>query len=248
MIVLGHRGSPGKDRTENTLESFDEAIRQGADGIECDARLSKDDEIVVVHDANLHRIAGDAHRVAELTATELAAISLRFGGTIPTLQDLTSRYHAPLVLDIEIKHHDVLPHLILKLKTSATLRGRTVVSSFHLKIIQHIRRELPDVRTILLLKNWPLPLRGNALWQRVQHEGIWGIGLSLAMLNPRRVQILRSRNIHVAGWDQRTIGTPAEARRAQKLGLDVAIVRCVWDAKRQTLDSRSKRIYDATPV
>lgn len=230
MLVLAHRGVHYRGLSENTIEAFEEGIRQGADGIEFDLRSSKDGELVIVHDANLHRVAGDAHRVGELTAGELAEIPLRQGGKIPTLHDVTSRIHAPALLDIEVKHPDALESLIVKLKTSAALRERTIVSSFNTHVIAGIRRDVSDVRTLLLMKRWPLPLHGRTFWQKVGSIAPWGVGLPLALLTTKRVRFLRARiHARVAGWDSR--GAIREAQKARKLGVDAAIVKHVREAR-----------------
>ncbi|MDN6853044.1 MAG: glycerophosphodiester phosphodiesterase, partial [Tetragenococcus koreensis] len=54
MKIFAHRGASGT-RPENTLPSFAEAIRAGAEGIELDVQLTKDDEIIVMHDEQVNR-------------------------------------------------------------------------------------------------------------------------------------------------------------------------------------------------
>jgi len=225
MIVLGHRGIHDRTHSENTIESLEEAIRRGADGIEFDLRASKDGEIVVIHDANLHRVAGDAHRIAELTAAELAQTVLRSGGTIPTLHDVTSQIFAPAVLDMEIKHRDVIDLLIAKLNTSAGLRERTIVSSFHATALLRIRRACPGVRILFLAMRWPLPLRGRPFWARLERLKPWGVGFPEYSLTRHRVRKLQSRGFNVAAWDR--LGTVREARRIKSLNPDIAIVHHV---------------------
>ncbi len=224
MLVIAHRGFFGRTRTENTLEAFYEATALGAGGVELDLRLSKDCELVVVHDTNLHRIAGNANRVSELTAEELSRLSLRNGGSISTLNNVTASIHAPIQLDIEIKQRDVIEPLIRKLGTSAALRERTIVSSFHVATLMRIKDVHPDVRTLLLILRWPLPLRGDRLWRRVRELKPWGMAFPIIMLNRRRVAFLRKIG-NVGAWDQRF--TTVEARKARRLGLDLAIVHHV---------------------
>jgi glycerophosphoryl diester phosphodiesterase len=229
MLVLGHRGVHGRTISENTIEAFHEAIRQGADGIEFDLRASRDGEMVVVHDVNLHRVAGDAHRVAELTASQLAQVSLRAGGSIPTLHDVTSHIHAPHLLDIEVKHRDVIETLIVKLGTSSALRERTIVSSFHASVLMRVRRAHPDVRTLFLVPRWPLPLQGKRFFTKLLRLKPWAVACPVQILNPKRVDHLRSYGWSVGAWDVR--GTLGEARKIQRLGLDVAIVRHVREVR-----------------
>lgn len=52
--IVAHRGSR-INRPENTLAAFEEAVRVGADGIELDIHLSKDGEVVVIHDETVDR-------------------------------------------------------------------------------------------------------------------------------------------------------------------------------------------------
>ena len=225
MLILGHRGAHGKNFAENSLPSFVAAIEKGADGIELDLRASRDGEIVILHDADLRRIAGDARVVSELTAQELLATPLRHPGAILTLNDVTAAIHEPSLLDLEIKHRSVLEPLISKLLTSAGLRERSIISSFHVRNIGQVRKACPDVRTLVLVPRWPLPFRRARLWRQLQSVDAWGVGFPLTVLTKRRIEFLRTLGFMVAGWDMR--GTKAEARRAVRLGLDVGIVKDV---------------------
>ena len=211
------------------MEAFAAALSQGADGIELDLRVSKDGELVVVHDTNLHRIAGDAHKVSELSAADLAKVPLRQGGSIPSLQDVTANVHQPAVLDMEIKQRNVISPLIVKLKTSASLRERTIVSSFSIPALQDVGREVPDVRRLLLVVRWPLPLRRAIFEQRILNLHPWGVAFPIGLLNRRRVAYLRRLGLMVGGWDRRR--PKQEARKAKALGLDVAILQNIQEGR-----------------
>jgi glycerophosphoryl diester phosphodiesterase len=63
-LIFGHRGAAG-DAPENTLAAFEGALRQGADGIECDVHLSADGVPVVIHDARLERTTSGSGWVGE---------------------------------------------------------------------------------------------------------------------------------------------------------------------------------------
>src|SRR5512140_1310162 len=91
--VFGHRGSPRR-ALENTLESFDWAESEGADGFELDIRLTADGEAVVLHDADVLR--GDRHQpLSGLSLLELREVPVRKGelsGSVPTLREVFLRY------------------------------------------------------------------------------------------------------------------------------------------------------------
>lgn len=57
MLLLAHRGASA-DAPENTLAAFQEAVAQGADGVELDAMVCGSGEVVVCHDETLERLAG----------------------------------------------------------------------------------------------------------------------------------------------------------------------------------------------
>ena len=74
MMVFAHRGSSGA-YPENTMLAFRKAVEEGADGIELDVHLSKDGEVMIVHDESLVRTAGLDRQVWELTRCELEKLS-----------------------------------------------------------------------------------------------------------------------------------------------------------------------------
>ncbi|MEO3937448.1 glycerophosphodiester phosphodiesterase family protein [Dermatophilaceae bacterium Soc4.6] len=72
-LVIAHRGSSG-ELPEHTLAAYERAIEQGADGIECDVRLSADGELVCLHDRTLDRTGGGPGVVSTMTLAQLRDI------------------------------------------------------------------------------------------------------------------------------------------------------------------------------
>lgn len=68
--IFAHRGASGY-APENTLEAFRLAMEQGADGIELDVHLTKDGEVVVIHDETLDRTSDGQGKVRDYTLEEL---------------------------------------------------------------------------------------------------------------------------------------------------------------------------------
>lgn len=75
-IWISHRGY-AKNAVENTRAAFRSAVDLGFSCLETDLRLTRDGRLVLVHDPDLTRLAGDRRRVQDLTAAELAKIRLR---------------------------------------------------------------------------------------------------------------------------------------------------------------------------
>ena len=110
VIVLAHRGYSAK-APENTMAAFELALAVGADGIELDVHMTRDGEIVVIHDDTLDRTTNGKGPVSDQTMAELRELdagswfSPEFAGErIPTLK---------LVLEL-IKDKDVLLNIEIK--------------------------------------------------------------------------------------------------------------------------------------
>jgi glycerophosphoryl diester phosphodiesterase len=101
--VVAHRGA-SSTRPENTLASFEEAIRLGARIVEFDVRLSREGVPVVMHDPAVDRTTDGTGFVHELTAPEIS--SLRVDGTsrVPTLDEVLAALSGRAAAAIEIKN------------------------------------------------------------------------------------------------------------------------------------------------
>lgn len=99
-----HRGLHSLEFPENTMGAFQAACDAGF-GIELDVHLSKDGKVVVVHDHNLGRLAGRDVEPEDLTAAELADLSILGSGFgVPTLQEVLRLVRGRVPLLIELKN------------------------------------------------------------------------------------------------------------------------------------------------
>jgi glycerophosphoryl diester phosphodiesterase len=113
--VVGHRGNAAH-APENTLESFEQAVRAGADALEFDVHLTADGHVVVHHDATLGRTTGAAGEVAAFTLARLRALDAGAtftrdgvdrpyrgrGIRIPTLDEVLDAFPGlPLLIEIK---------------------------------------------------------------------------------------------------------------------------------------------------
>ncbi len=156
-LILGHRGASAH-APENTLAAFQLAVEQGADGVELDAKLSADGQIVVIHDQTVDRTTNGHGRVRDLTLAELRALdagskfSTQFAGErIPTLEEVLLAVGKVCLVDIEITNYatpfDPLPVLIANLVRRLGLEERVWLTSFFPSNLARARRMLPRVLT-----------------------------------------------------------------------------------------------------
>jgi len=71
MLIYAHRGA-SREFPEHSLSAYQEAIRQGADGFECDVRLTRDRQIICWHDNDTKRMTSEKVRIADATYADLA--------------------------------------------------------------------------------------------------------------------------------------------------------------------------------
>src|ERR1700692_3929430 len=117
-FVVAHRGASAS-RPEHTLAAYDLALREGADGVECDVRLTRDGHLVCVHDRRLDRTSTGVGLVSTMTLAQLRELGVgawhdsgRPDGThgdpsLLTLDDLVSLvldWNRPVKIFVETKH------------------------------------------------------------------------------------------------------------------------------------------------
>ena len=147
--VFAHRGLHDVDRgiVENTLPAFAAACENGY-GMELDIQFSKDFEVVVFHDDNLKRLAGDPRRVDACTLEELRAFRLHgvADARIPTLKEVLRLVdgRTPLLIELKSgKNNARLCRALMELLRD--YKGEYIVESFNPLIVGWFRLNAPGV-------------------------------------------------------------------------------------------------------
>src|SRR5690349_6584603 len=158
-LIIGHRGASAY-APENTMAAFRLAMKEGADGIEFDVRLSRDQIPVVIHDDNLKRTGLDPHRVSDLTALELKEIEVGkwfdpiscLNEQIPTLIELLDFFASRTgLLYLEMKssgtEREKLAEVCCALLNNSTVKDRVIVECFELSTIQLLKQLHHTIKT-----------------------------------------------------------------------------------------------------
>jgi glycerophosphoryl diester phosphodiesterase len=103
-VLVGHRGFSARF-PENTLLSFQKAIECGINQIECDVHLTRDQQVVVIHDETLERTTNGRGQVSDFSVRELKKLDAGQGQSIPTLDELLTwaKQDSLIQVMIEIK-------------------------------------------------------------------------------------------------------------------------------------------------
>jgi glycerophosphoryl diester phosphodiesterase len=155
--LIAHRGA-SHDAPENTLASFRLAWETGADGIEGDFRLTRDGEIVCIHDPTTGRTAGADLPVAGSTLARLRELDAgAWKGEawsrerIPTLREVIATVPSGKRLFIELKcGPEILSPLAAVLARSGLNPEQAVILAFNAEVVAASRELLPRVKTLWL--------------------------------------------------------------------------------------------------
>ncbi|MBM3947917.1 MAG: glycerophosphodiester phosphodiesterase [SAR202 cluster bacterium] len=221
--VVAHRGASAY-APENTFAAFDKALALGAHEAELDVHLSRDGQVVVIHDATVDRTTGGAGAVASLTLAQLKALdagtwfSAEFAGQrIPTLDEVLERYRGRLHLHIELKPKiQAVAGRVADLVRSHGMAESVTVISFHRGLIEHLREYAPEIPAGLLVQR-----ADEADARRAVAKGIRAFYARGASLAADSIRHLREQGLAVVAWD---VQNEAEMRRLVAVGADGIIL------------------------
>ncbi|MBI2330720.1 MAG: glycerophosphodiester phosphodiesterase [Chloroflexi bacterium] len=224
-ILFAHRGDL-TNAPENTLPSFSQAIRKGADGVELDAKLTVDGHVIVIHDDTVDRTTDGKGKVASFTLEAIRKLDAgswfdsEFAGIkIPLLEEVFETVGKNKLINIELTNY-ATPRDGLALKVCELIKRHNnakqiIFSSFfasNLKIAQQTLPEIP--RGLLALPGF------MGLWARSFGFMFGDYQASHPHIsNASREGIQRAHRVHrrVHVW---TANSPEEIRRLRDWGVD----------------------------
>ncbi|MFJ8065944.1 glycerophosphodiester phosphodiesterase [Psychrobacillus sp. NPDC096426] len=161
MKIYAHRGCSGS-YPENTIAAFKAAARLPIHGVEFDVHMTKDGELVVIHDESIDRTSNGRGFVKDLMLGELkyydfgAWFSNSFRGEkIPTLREALyvfkdTHHHINIELKSDVFPYEGMEWKVLEMLKEYRLEGRVVISSFNHEMIQLVKERAPHIETAIL--------------------------------------------------------------------------------------------------
>jgi glycerophosphoryl diester phosphodiesterase len=200
FLILGHRGSP-KRFPENTLASFEETLRAGADGFETDLRLLFDRTAVLYHDDELHE-----DDVESLTFTQCA----ERGAMVERLSDL-SRFAGRAMMVLEVKRARWEETLI------ENIQGwpNAVIASFDHSVVTELRRRGLETPLGITFHGYIVDVASYA-----EKLGATWAFPNYRFVDEEMVSSLHDRGVKVMPW---TANRKHEWERLRELGCDGVI-------------------------
>lgn len=238
--IWAHRGACAY-APENTLEAFELAVRQQADGVELDIQRTRDGELVVVHDETIDRVSNGQGYVKDYTLKELK--KLRFNRThpeftdarIPTLKEVLKLLQpTALTVNIELKtgivRYKGIEEQALNLVRKMDMEDRVIYSSFHHPSVVKIKKlDKNAVTGILYSDGWlQVPSYAAKLGMDCIHPAVWH------MKSKKLLEQAREKNLAVHVW---TVNDPEMMEELIQQKID-AIITNKPDLCRMVLEKR----------
>jgi glycerophosphoryl diester phosphodiesterase len=222
---------------ENSLLAFRRAAETlGADFLEFDVHLSKDDQVVVIHDPTLERTTNGRGPVRALTLAELQGRRLRDRNgaltdePVPSLDDvvaLAMRTRRQMLLEIKVddreRRYPGIEERVFEVLDRHQAVGATVVMSFERDTWKRVRALRPDVRTCALYSRRTIGDLGSTLRAEVeqaQRAGVAMLGLHQNLVDADTVALARQVGMTLGVW---TVNDASGIRRFIGLGVDLVI-------------------------
>jgi glycerophosphoryl diester phosphodiesterase len=226
-LVVGHRGA-SREAPENTLPAFRLAWEQGADAIEGDFHLTRDGQVVCIHDPDTERVAGTRLVVGDATLEALRRLDVgrwhdpRWAGTtIPTLSEVLDTVPPGKKIYLELKSGTaIIPPLLAGIAAAGLAEEQVRVIAFNAETIAAVKRAAPGLKAFWLasLKRDPegvLTPSPDTVLATLRRIGADGFSAGQRNLEASLVRSVREAGFEFHVW---TVDDPALARTLLQWG------------------------------
>jgi glycerophosphoryl diester phosphodiesterase len=207
-ITFAHRGASA-DAPENTLDAFRLALRLGARGLESDARLSADGEVVLVHGA-VAREGWRRKRVAQTSAAELAEIA------VPRLADLYGELGTDYELSLDV-YDPAAGKVLVEVAREAGALDRLWVCSSKTALLVKLGERAPQMHLVhsVRRRKVDIPLERHAA--QLAERGIDVVNMHRSDWSQGLVGLFHRFGIQAFGWDAQEV---RHLRELLAMGID----------------------------
>jgi glycerophosphoryl diester phosphodiesterase len=209
--IIGHRGARGIE-PENTIRSFKKALELGVDYIECDVHLTKDGQIVLMHDHTVDRTTNGTGLVNSFTFDEIRKLDAGKGEKIPTLQELLDLVKGKVKLHIELKDENATEKTVRLVEKNGMV-DQVFLTSGNTETLKKVKELNPSISMEHIFGEPP----ADAI-ERALSVGAKRVSCHISHLTKEFVQKAYKNGIQVIAWPPNTV---EEAKKAVEYGVDL---------------------------
>ena len=223
--IFAHRGYSGK-YPENTMIAFKKALECGVDGIELDVQLTKDGEVVIIHDETIDRTTTGKGFVVDYTYEELEKFDASFKfkdlgfNKIPTLREyfqLVKDYD--IVTNVELKtginEYLGIEEKVWELIKEYNLEEKVIISSFNHFSVMRMKKIAPQLKYGFLSEDWIIDAG-----KYTHSHGVQCYHPRFNNLVPNVIKELKKYNLEINTW---TVNLEEDMKYLYSNNIDVII-------------------------
>jgi len=239
-LVIAHQGGDGI-WPGDTMFAYENAVKTGADVLEMDAHITKEGQIVLIHDETVDRTTDGTGLIEDLTLEQLKQLDAAYqwsnddgktfpyrgqGIQVPTLGELFQKFlQMRYVIEIKLTQNPIDKPLCDLIRTR-NMQDKVVIASFHDEAMQNFRKTCPEVATsasrgevtvfVILGKVF---LSGLVLpqYQSIQPPYDPAESKNIPIMTKRFIREAHAKNIAVEPW---TVNDPALMKQYIEWGVD----------------------------
>lgn len=223
---FAHRGFSGK-YPENTMLAFEKAIAEGVDGIELDVQLTKDGEVVIIHDEKIDRTTDREGYVVDYTYEELSKFDASYiyrgkmgFNKIPTLREYFELVKdLDIITNIELKtginEYLGIEEKVWDLIQEFKLQDNIIISSFNHFSVMRMKKIAPNMKYGFLSEDWIIDAG-----KYTHSHGIQCYHPRFNNLIPEVIEELKSYGLEINTW---TVNLESDMRYLISHKIDVII-------------------------
>src|SRR6266498_788188 len=239
-LVIAHQGGDGV-WPGDTMYAFEKAVGIGSDVLEMDAHITKDDQIVLMHDEKVDRTTDGTGLIEDLTLKELKQLDAAYkwsnddgktfpyrgqGIQVPTLEELFQKSpQMRYVIEIKLTQNPIDKPLCILIR-KYNMQDKVVIASFHDAAMQNFRKTCPEVATsasrgevtkFVLLGKVFLSGLVAPQYQSIQPPYDPAESLNIPVMTRRFIREAHAKNLAVEPW---TVDDPALMKQYIEWGVD----------------------------
>ncbi|MDX2414631.1 MAG: glycerophosphodiester phosphodiesterase family protein [Bacteroidales bacterium] len=230
-LIIAHRGE-SFDAPENTLASINLAWERGIKSVEVDIHLTKDKEIVVIHDKNTRRVAGTRKIIRKSSLNELRQLNAgKHKGVkwnkelIPTLKEVLNSVPSSCRLIIEIKSDSrIIEKLKIVLEESDLKNSQVELIGYNAKTLAAAKLMMPGYKMLWILDldyylpHWMVLISKNNIIEKLKKYNLDGVDVWAGrVLRPSFIKDMKQNGFLVYSW---TVDSRDKARYLIDNGID----------------------------
>ena len=208
-IIFAHRGASGI-AVENSISAFQKAIDCGADGIETDAWIMKDGEVVLHHDEYIYRSNKSTIKIPKSSLSEIKKHSLSNGDQILTITEFLEQFankktilNKKIQFSIDLQDLNVGEKLVQKLEEFDAI-DQTILCATSFTALNRVRKINKEIRLILTHREdliSPIMFQNGNKWNKIN---LYGFNIQAEILTNEMMKNLKDNSFKIFIWDLHT--------------------------------------------